>query len=296
MQTRSTITMWTLAAAGLLCLAHATASAADPRRQLIPKPVELATGTGTCNLGSKTVIHHTDDTAGAARLLRDDLAALTGLKLQLVTQAGSQAPKGVVSIRIQSGPAGKPGEYRLVVAPNAVTIQAATPAGRFYGTRTLLQLIVAAGSEPIPCLRIDDYPRFPWRGLMLDCSRTFQSIEYIKKTIDRMAYYKMNSLHLHLTDDQGWRLEIRKYPALTRKGARFPARWKEPARHEGFYTQAQMRQLIAYAAARAVTIVPEIELPGHSLAALACYPKLSCTGGPFEIHPFFKGPGIHREI
>jgi hexosaminidase len=131
---------------------------------------------------------------------------------------------------------------------------------------------------------------------MLDCSRTFQSLDYLEKTIDRMAFYKMNILHLHLTDDQGWRLQIKKYPELTGEGARFPEHWKEPASHEGLYTQDQMKELVAYAGARNITIVPEIEMPGHSLAALACYPELSCTGGPFEIHPFLKGPSIHKDI
>jgi len=131
---------------------------------------------------------------------------------------------------------------------------------------------------------------------MLDCSRTFQSVGYVKRTMDRMATYKMNVLHMHLTDDQGWRLEIRKYPELTRKGAEFPAKYNEPGRHQGFCSQAQMKDLIAYAAKRGITIVPEIEMPGHSMAALACYPRLSCTGGPFEIHPYGKGPGIHKQI
>ncbi len=279
----------------LLVLSHASLAAepaADPGAGLLPKPVEVKVAAGTCRITAKTVIQHDDNTAGAARLLQADLAARTGLKLKLVTGA----PKDAASILLQSVPAGKPGEYTLAVAPNSITIQAATPVGRFHGTRTLLQLIAAAGPGPIPCVHIRDHPRFRWRGLMLDCSRTFQSVEYVRKTIDRMAYYKMNSLHLHLTDDQGWRLEIRKHPELTRKGARFPAKWNEPARHQGFYTQAQMKALIAYAAARGITIVPEIELPGHSLAALACYPKLSCTGKQSEIHPFFKGPCIHREI
>jgi hexosaminidase len=131
---------------------------------------------------------------------------------------------------------------------------------------------------------------------MLDCSRTFQSLEYLRKTIDRMAFYKMNVLHLHLTDDQGWRLEIESHPELTARGARFPDHWNEPPAHHGYYTQEEMRELIRYAADRQITIVPEIEMPGHALAALAVYPRLSCSGGPFEIHPFFKGPHIHEDI
>jgi hexosaminidase len=133
---------------------------------------------------------------------------------------------------------------------------------------------------------------------MLDCSRTFQSIEYLKQTLDRMAVYKLNVLHLHLTDDQGWRIEIMRYPELTARGAFFPAKYNEPAAHQGFYTQKQMRDLVAYAAARHITIVPEIEMPGHSLAALSVLPHLSCTGGPFEIYPYKKefGPLITPDI
>jgi hexosaminidase len=131
---------------------------------------------------------------------------------------------------------------------------------------------------------------------MLDCSRTFQSLDYLRKTIDRMAFYKMNVLHLHLTDDQGWRLEIKSHPELTDRGARFPDHWNEPPAHDGHYTQTEMRELIRYAAERQITIVPEIEMPGHALAALSVDPRLSCSGGPFEIHPFFEGPNIHEDI
>ena len=132
---------------------------------------------------------------------------------------------------------------------------------------------------------------------MLDCSRTFQSVEYLKKTIDRLGFYKMNTLHLHLTDDQGWRIEIKKYPELTQKGARFSAKYKEPQSHQGYYTQQELRELVSYAAERGVTIVPEIEMPGHSRAALLCRPGLSCAGAiSDDLYPYFKGPGITRDI
>ena len=126
---------------------------------------------------------------------------------------------------------------------------------------------------------------------MLDCSRTFQSVDYLKKTIDRLAFYKMNVLHLHLTDDQGWRMEIKKHPELTKKGARFSAKYAEPESYQGFYTQDELRDLVEYASLRGVTLVPEIELPGHSMAALVCRPDLSCTGKiPDDIFPYSKGP------
>ena len=184
--------------------------------------------------------------------------------------------------------------YELQITTSGAVVRSSSAAGEFYAEQTLKQLRAADGS--LPCVAIRDAPRFPWRGLMLDCSRTFQSVEYLRKTIDRLAAYKMNVLHLHLTDDQGWRLEIKKYPELTRKGARFPDKYHEPEARQGFYTQDQMRELVAYAAQRHVTIVPEIEMPGHSLAALSVMPQLSCTGGPFEIFPFFKGPGMTSDI
>jgi len=297
----------------LAFLAHAAVAAAPGGvgDRLLPKPAELkftaaAKGAAGFQLSDGAVIMHDKETAGLVRMLQRDIARQTGLTLKLVTEA----PEGAVRIDLRTSPAGPTDKeaYVLAVSPSCAAIRASHSEGRFYATRTLLQLLLPArqgGADAasarrapvaVPALTITDSPRFAWRGLMLDCSRTFQSVDYVRKTIDRMALYKMNVLHMHLTDDQGWRMEIRKYPELTRKGGVFPAKWKEPAAHQGFYTQAQMKGLIAYAAARGVTIMPEIEMPGHCLAALACYPQLSCSGGPFEIHPFFKGPGIHKDI
>ena len=146
----------------------------------------------------------------------------------------------------------------------------------------------------LPVVEIDDLPRFSWRGLMLDCSRTFLDIRYLRRTIDLLSYHKLNVLHLHLTDDQGWRIEIRGHPELTTIGSQFGAQYV--GERGGFYSQADIRQLVAYAAERGVAVLPEIEMPGHSTAALAAYPELSCTGGPFEIFPFFKGPGIQKDV
>ncbi len=317
-ETYVTIGAW--AVMGVLFCAAATAGGANaPRVRLVPKPAEMKVSDGAARafqISPETVILHDKATAELAEMLAKDIAAQTHLDLKTVT-AMATASK-VIEIRSASGtrPLPKGDEaYELVVGPSSVRIRASRPAGRFYGTRTLLQLLLpgetleakakpTADAKPaakippasIPAMRITDAPRFAWRGLMLDCSRTFQSVDYVRKTIDRMALYKMNVLHMHLTDDQGWRLEIRRYPELTKKGAEFPAKYNEPARHQGYYTQTQMKALIAYAAARHITIVPEIEMPGHCLAALACYPRLGCTGGPFEIHPFFKGPGVHKEI
>ena len=130
----------------------------------------------------------------------------------------------------------------------------------------------------------------------MDCSRTFWSKAFIKRKIRLMSLYKLNRLHLHLTDDQGWRLQIRKHPQLTEIGSKFAPKYQELPERQGYYTQDDIREIVAYAARHHVTIVPEIEMPGHSTAALAVYPDLSCTGGPFEIFPFFKGPGITKDI
>ena len=198
--------------------------------------------------------------------------------------------KPKIVTKLQSGMEG----YTLEVSRSGIVITAADEGNAFYARQTLSQLI---SSNRVPCVRIVDKSRFAWRGLMLDCSRTFQSLDYLHQTIDRLAAYKMNVLHLHLTDDQGWRIEIKKHPELTQKGARFSAKYNEPERHQGFYTQQQLRELVRYAAARHVTIVPEIEMPGHSHEVLVCRSDLSCAGKVADdIFPFSKGPNITRDV
>ncbi len=188
--------------------------------------------------------------------------------------------------------------YNLSVKRKKIEIAGGSNEGVFYALQTLHQLSGSGGlPSEVPCVAISDYPRFSWRGLMVDCSRTFQSPEYIKNTIDRISYYKMNVLHLHLTDDQGWRIEIKSHPELTEKGSKFHPEYNEPERHQGFYSQDEMKDIIRYAESRGVTIIPEIEMPGHSTAVLVCYPELSCTGKITDkIFPFFKGPGVTPDI
>ncbi len=200
-------------------------------------------------------------------------------------------------------------------------IHAAARPGLFYGIQTLLQLLPAsfcslAGAElgecSIPCVEIEDHPRFGWRGAMLDVARHFLTPQFILKFIDLLALHKMNVLHLHLTDDQGWRIEIKKYPRLTSVGAVRektlvgralanpadegfdPASQRFDDRvHSGFYTQEQAREIVAYAAARHITVVPEIEMPGHAQAAVAAYPSLGCSDEPLEVSPRW---GIHDAL
>ncbi|HJS48279.1 MAG TPA: beta-N-acetylhexosaminidase, partial [Gemmatimonadales bacterium] len=186
--------------------------------------------------------------------------------------------------------------YRLEVGPDGVVISASDPAGLFYGVQTLRQLLPpgrpAAGPLLLPAVLIEDRPRFRWRGLHLDVGRHFQPVGFVKRYIDLLAAAKLNTFHWHLTEDQGWRIEIKRYPRLTDVGAwrretmvgkNFDPYLGDGTRHGGFYTQDEIREVVAHAAARFVTVVPEIEMPGHSLAALAAYPELACTPGPFEV-------------
>ena len=187
------------------------------------------------------------------------------------------------------------GRYEMEAEKFGVKILTGGPAGAFYALQTIRQLIDLNGGEPaIPAVNIKDSPDFEWRGLMLDCSRTFLPITYLKKQIDVLSYYKMNTLHLHLTDDQGWRIEIKKYPELTSICSEFAPEYTN--QKGGFYTQEELKELVEYAAARNVTIVPEIEMPGHSSEIFAAYPELSCRGEKTEIFPFFSGPGITEDI
>ncbi len=270
--------------------------------QLIPKPVSVVPTDGTFLISPLTPLRHDHTCDAAVALLRDAVKSVTGF--DLTSDRGGNTPAITLGLNPSLAALGPEG-YRLTVRKEGVNLEAANSRGLIYGVQTFRQLLPVNPTAGLPgqsiewrlpCIAIEDQPRFSWRGLMLDCSRTFQSPDYIRKTIDRMAFYKMNVLHLHLTDDQGWRLEIKKYPELTVKGARFPAKYNEPPEHQGFYSQAEMRALVSYGAARNITLVPEIEMPGHSLAALSCFPELSCSGGPFEIFPFFSGPNITRDI
>ena len=186
------------------------------------------------------------------------------------------------------------GWYSIKMADNTVYISATEKSGIFYGIQTLLQSIKPSlGADLIaPEFQISgDYPQFSWRGMHLDVSRHFFPVDFILRYIDLLAMHKMNVFHWHLTDDQGWRIEIKKFPKLTEVGAfrngsmigHYNENRFDSLRYGGFYTQEEIRQVVQYASQRHITIVPEIEMPGHAMAALAAYPKYSCTGGPFEV-------------
>ncbi|MHC4739443.1 MAG: family 20 glycosylhydrolase, partial [Planctomycetota bacterium] len=274
---------------------------------VIPQPVKAELKEGTFVLTPETLIVVTEGSGGIGEYLAELLAAATAFKLEVkkISQAKGEANCIVLQIAPEDGNPSSEG-YRLSVDKDGVVISARAQAGIFYGIQSLRQLLpveIERGSKvkeitlwQIPCVEIKDEPRFQWRGLMIDCSRTFWSKAFILRTIRLMSLYKLNRLHLHLTDDQGWRLEIKKHPALTEIGSKFAEKYNEPTERQGYYSQSDMREIIAYGKRHNVTIVPEIEMPGHSIATLTVYPELSCGGGPFEIFPFFKGPGINKDI
>lgn len=179
--------------------------------------------------------------------------------------------------------------YQLMVTTDTIFLKAKTTKGFIDGSATLLQLI--GSNNSIPCVEINDYPLFAWRGMMLDVSRHFFDVNTIKSYLDLMAHYKLNKFHWHLTEDQGWRIEVKQYPELTKNSA-----WrieKDGSRYGGFYTQEEIKDVVAYATKRGIEVIPEIDMPGHMVAALASYPEFSCTGGPFEVQTEW---GVHTDV
>ncbi len=261
----------------------------DPNMGIVPAPVSVKKATGEFVLSQQTVLF-ADSNTKAVSFFMDYLQNKLNLRNTLKIGDAESAANSIVLTA--KGTDNLPDQgYRLTITPTQIII-AGKGAGLFYGIQTLLQLIPAdrMASIKIPCAQIEDYPRFGYRGLMLDVCRHFFSVEFIKKTIDVMAYYKLNNFHWHLTDDQGWRIEIKKYPRLTEIGSqraqtvignyhdRTPQQYDNTP-YGGYYTQDQIRDVVKYAADRYINIVPEIEMPGHSLAALAAYPELSCDPG-----------------
>jgi len=267
---------------------------------IIPIPVSIVEGKGTFELRPDAIINYNDDEAAStASFLAGMLNPATGY--EITTAKGTE---GSVSLNIVTGKEWKPEEYELIVTKKQVTINAGTSDGLFRGIQTLRQLLPAEIESKektksvkwtVPCVKINDYPRFAWRGMHLDVSRHFFDVDFVKRYIDLIAMHKMNVFHWHLVDDQGWRIEIKKYPKLTETGAwrvdREDKLWNEreaqkpgeKATYGGFYTQEQVKEIVAYAAERHITIVPEIEMPAHVTSALAAYPQYSCTGGPFTV-------------
>jgi hexosaminidase len=259
----------------------------DPNLGIIPAPVSLKKSTGEFVLSQETVILADSINNKAVVFLSAHVQNNLMLKVQLKENTGAVANNSIVltSKGIDSLPAEG---YRLTITPQQIIISG-KGVGLFYGIQTLLQLIPAEHGATIklPCVQIEDYPRFAYRGLMLDVSRHFFGVDEIKRYIDLLAAYKLNTFHWHLTDDQGWRIEIKKYPKLTQVSSqraqtvirnyhdRTPQQYDNTP-YGGFYTQDEVRDVVKYASDRYVNIVPEIEMPGHSEAVLAAYPELSC--------------------
>ncbi len=265
---------------------------------IIPAPVEMRLTEGSIDLQCPFLVEGGKPVeTGLVELIRADVDRSVTTSFQECMEPN------VVSLALIQPDTLLPVEwYSLSVTPKTITINAVHEAGLFRGSRTLIQLLEQGRTTgSLPCLTITDYPRFPWRGMHLDPCRHFWSVEFTKKYIDLLARYKMNSFHWHLTDDQGWRIEIKKYPELTavgawRKGSQvgpYSRREYDSIPYGGFYTQDEIREVVAYAAARHINVVPEIEMPGHALAALAAYPHLGCTGGPYEVS---KGWGVFEDV
>ncbi|MBY0486149.1 MAG: family 20 glycosylhydrolase, partial [Flavobacteriaceae bacterium] len=258
---------------------------------LIPYPNSVQIEKGSFAITKETVIQ-ADEKTFEANYLKAQIKEITGLDLTIlpVTNANS---KIALSFVVESIVIRDSEQYHLDISNKKAIIQAESDEGFFYGIQTFLQLIPSGSKTQIkiPCLKIDDEPKFAWRGMHLDCARHFFPKEFIKKYIDYLAMYKMNTFHWHLTDDQGWRIEIKKYPKLTEIGAwrkgsmvgHYREQKFDDKRYGGFYTQDEIKEIVAYATKRHITIIPEIEMPGHAVAALASYPEYSCTGGPFEV-------------
>jgi hexosaminidase len=258
--------------------------ATQAQLNIVPQPVKAVTGTGSFKLSANTLLVLQDEgEKNTADFLNNYLQQYYGFRLQTGGNATSNFIRIGTKRFIQPGTEGK---YEMQVTPASINISGDTYQGTFYGVQTLIQLLPLTRSATltIPAATIEDQPRFSYRGLHFDVSRHFEPVEYVKKYIDYLALHKMNFFHWHLTDDQGWRIEIKKYPALTQVGGwrngtiigRYPGKGNDNIRHGGFYTQEQVKEVVEYAAKRYITVVPEIEMPGHASAAIAAFPWLSC--------------------
>jgi hexosaminidase len=278
---------------------------------LIPQPAQLTPGTGEFAFDAGTRIVAAPGFEGVAARLQDSLRTPTGFPLTIATATATEAqtaPGNSIELRLDKSLGDE--AFRLEVSSAGIQIAGGDPAGVFYGCQALLQLLPAAvyrrartetGPWTVPAVTIEDAPRFGWRGVMVDVARHFMPKHDLLRFIDLMAMHRLNVLHLHLTEDQGWRIEIRRYPRLTEVGA-----WRHESQvgagpdspgdgrpHGGYYTQDDIREIVAYALDRFITVVPEIESPGHVQAAIAAYPELGVTGEQLEVGTRW---GIIRDI
>jgi hexosaminidase len=269
---------------------------------IIPQLQSMEVGEGNFTISEDTIIIAADECKPIAEFLAELLRLATGFDLPVVK-------KGEVGIKFVLQEGENSEAYNLLVTEIDVTISASSVAGLFYGVQTLRQLLPTAIEKDnvdedvtwtIPVVTIEDAPRFSWRGLHLDVARHFFDVAFIKKFIDLMALYKLNTFHWHLTEDQGWRIEIKQYPKLTEIGAQRAETPLPENRHQGdgvpyggFYTQDEIREVVAYAAKRSITVIPEIEMPGHAVAALTSYPELGCVGEGYAVRTTW---GIAKDV
>ncbi len=277
---------------------------------VIPKPFKIEEVKGIFHLTEKTTIWVDTWSSKIGNYLCQLLSPF-GIKGPIPeTKLKETITNAIILKKIDDLGLPKNEGYRLSISMDRIVLEATSTSGLFYGIQTLRQLLPAeiegGKTDPkkecnIPCLEIEDFPRFKWRGFMLDESRHFFGKESVKRILDLVALHKMNIFHWHLTDDQGWRIEIKKYPLLTaigsiRKDTQVNGRLSKKKRgqsHKGFYTQEDIKEIVAYASERHITIVPEIDIPGHTMSVLAAYPEFSCTGGPFKVKTRF---GIFPDI
>ncbi|MBE7176535.1 MAG: family 20 glycosylhydrolase [Mucilaginibacter polytrichastri] len=296
----------TLLLAAVLCGRAYAQEQAAPEISIIPQPTNVVQHTGRFVLPKLITVAapNTKDIETTTAFLKEKLSTATGYTVKVVNQ--SAAPTVQLTLAKNNDAVIGDEGYYLYVKEKSVQIVANKPAGLFYGAQTLMQLFppdienktaLAGARWTAPCVSITDHPRFGWRGLMLDVSRHFFTKEEVKDYIDQMARYKFNLFHWHLTDDEGWRIEIKSRPELTTKGAfnvqrvgKFgtfkPISPDEPRTYGGFYTQEDIREVVDYAAKRFVNILPEVDVPGHSMAAVSAYPEISCTpdAANYQVH------------
>ena len=266
---------------------------------VIPYPQAVIEGKGTFDINASTSIIVSPGAERQASYLAELIQPATGYKLNVRSNNIDVLSQNSIYLQLYKNGDNNPEAYSLKVTPGSILIIASDSPGLFYGIQTLRQLLppeiessqkIENFSWAVPSVEIKDFPRFQWRGMHLDVCRHMFPVEFIKKYIDLMALYKLNTFHWHLTEDQGWRIEIKKYPKLTeisskRESTPIPAdrNTSDGKPYSGYYTQDQVREVVAYAAQRFITVVPEIEMPGHAVAALAAYPELGCTGGPYKV-------------
>lgn len=283
----------------ILLIAAGASAGDDPKPtdgvSMIPNPLSVERLDGAFRLDGKTTIRvkpSSPELIDIARYLAANIKDQVGISLSVAEGDAGEGAGILLTTEGANRDLGDEG-YELRVSGDGIVLRANTSKGVFWGVQSIRQLLPPRKTESVSIegVRILDKPRFEWRGMHLDVGRHFTPVEFVKRYIDLLAYHKLNTFHWHLTEDQGWRIEIKKYPKLTEVAA-----WRteeDGSRYGGFYTQDEIRDVVAYAASRHITVVPEIEMPGHTKAVLAAYPELSCTGGPFDVPAKW---GIYEDV